>query len=169
MSWAVSQIQGRVGGVHGGRDVNASITRGKVDGRIGGAVMGWDINLTFDLQGNLTGRLGGIVVGRSVTGHFSADDLEVRLGGSVIGFDVKLQRDDDRIIGRMGGRHIGNSFDLTYNERTQVLTGRIGGQIDGKDVNLQLHREASPMLAALLAGAAVYQMELERRSRSNNS
>lgn len=89
-------------------------------------------------------------------------------GGNVFGVDVRLQLEGNRITGRMGGRAIGNSFEVTYNERTRELTGRIGGKVDGKDVNFRLSREGKPLLAALLAGLAVYYMEVEARSRSNS-
>lgn len=169
MSLAVSQIEGRVGGTYGGRDVRATITQSRVEGRIGGTVIGWDVDLKLDSRGNLSGRFGGRVAGRSVARTLGAQRLDVRLGGNVSGADVSLQMEDNRITGRIGGRHLGYSFDLVYNERTKVLTGRIGGRVDGKDVDLQLYREANPLLAALLAGAAVYQLLIERRSRSNNS
>lgn len=168
MARAVSQVQGRVGGAYVGRDVRATVTERKVEGRIGGNVVGWDINLAFDSAGHLSGRVGGRVFGRDISGRFTHEWLEARVGGNVFGVDVRLQLEGNRITGRMGGRAIGNSFEVTYNERTRELTGRIGGKVDGKDVNFRLSREGKPLLAALLAGLAVYYMEVEARSRSNS-
>jgi hypothetical protein len=113
--------------------------------------------------------MGGVLDGRDIVGSWTDASVSVRIGGVVAGNEVELTMMGSTITGRGGGDIFGFDCRLQYRQAQRELSGRLGGDVLGKSVYLQLHSHTPPLIAALVACAAYYYMEITNRSHSANS
>ncbi|MGE5590605.1 MAG: hypothetical protein ACM3ZA_08315 [Bacillota bacterium] len=77
---------------------------------------------------------------------------------------VSLRLEPGLVTGRVGGATFGFDVNLEYRPDAGRLAGRLGGAFAGKDARLELEGDFPPLVAAMLAGAVVYQMHQEEHS-----
>jgi hypothetical protein len=126
-------IQGRVGGMLAGYDLNLELEGNELDGRIGGSVIGKDVDLQVQ-SGSVSGRIGGQINGFDVQGSLNPSGVQLRFGGSIGGDDLILAIHEGVATGRFSGSLLGK--DVYLQSSGSGVTGRIGGEFEGKDVNL---------------------------------
>ena len=147
----VSDLDGRIGGIRVGYDLNADWNGTQLSGRIGGTFEGKDIRLT--LNGNrVDRRVGGHIGGFNADGELSVTELRVRLGGVALGDDVRATLTNTSAEGRFSGWIDGK--DLQLKLEGNRLHGRIGGVLNGKDVNVRV--DGVPLGVAVLAALCAY-------------
>lgn len=151
-------IKGRVGGLANGLDVDLQLDGDQLTGRIGGDKAGSDVQLLVK-AGHASGRIGGARHGFDVHATVLPDGVKARLGGLVGGDNLELSIDDG-VHGRFSGAMLGKDVKLELHGNIITgasLRGRIGGDVDGKDVFVTSN--APTGLAALAAVIAFKLLE----------
>ena len=151
----------------GGFDIECSVSSRSIEGRIGGLFRGADVNFVINQQGLITGRMGGGIVGQDVRLRFTEEEIGGRVGGDVVGKDIALKVSGYEIGGRVGGDTVGFSCRLKYNPNGGELRGRMGGQFMGHDVNLVV--SDCPLVLAALLAALTYNYYLSTQSSNAGS
>ena len=146
-------IKGRVGGLANGLDVDLQLDGDQLTGRIGGDKVGSDVRLEVK-AGHVGGRIGGEKIGFGVAATVLPDGVKARLGGLVGGDNLELSIDDG-VPGRFSGALLGKDVKLELHGNIITgasLRGRIGGDVDGKDVFVTSNAPTGlAALAALIA------------------
>lgn len=150
----MENLTGHIGGRWNGYAVQARWDGHRLRGRVGGELLSKDIDLTLSGE-QVSGRIGGRMVGFDVSGEVSAACVQVQLGGD-FGGHLTLETGSAFLRGRLAYWLGGKDFNLML--AGQHLTGRIGGELDGKDVHANIG-DVPPALAGLAVACAYKALE----------
>lgn len=149
--WAVNEtldiLKGRLGGEKDGYDVRCTLEEDRIVGRVGGKLAGQDLSLEI-LETGVQGYAG--------TAAVFVELKDGKLVGKVGDEELVLQG-VDRVTGRLGSPIVG--WNIYAEQRGQMMAGRLGGTVLGRDFVLQLG-SAPGWIGAMIAVVAFYAIEV---------
>ncbi len=142
----VDMLKGRLGGEMDGYDVRCVLEEDRIVGRVGGKLAGQELILEITETG-VKGFAGSLEV--------VVDLKDGKLIGH-IGQEELVLQGVDRVTGHLGSPIVG--WNIYAEQRGQMMAGRLGGTVLGRDFLLELG-SAPGWIGALVAVVAFYVTE----------